>query len=125
MSFSSTRATSRLSCVTPKSGVRIRERKNTKTDPENLPTMIGSRLMDLMETVPEEADTYEGHLEVVTTALPRMIATQTPDEAIQTLPELVSSYLSGRPLPAELDRGEFVRLGQELMDLVERDLAGG
>lgn len=67
----------------------IRERKNTKTDPENLPTMIGSRLMDLMETVPEEADTYEGHLEVVTTALPRMIATQTPDEAIQTLPELV------------------------------------
>jgi DNA repair protein SbcD/Mre11 len=43
----------------------------------------------------------------------------------QTLPELVSSYLSGRPLPAELDRTEFVRLGQELMDSVERDLAGG
>jgi DNA repair exonuclease SbcCD nuclease subunit len=43
----------------------------------------------------------------------------------QTLPELVSSYLEGRPLPAELDRTEFVRLGRELMDSVERDLAGG
>jgi hypothetical protein len=43
----------------------------------------------------------------------------------QTLPDLVSSYLSGRPLPAELDRAAFVRLGQELMDMVERDMAGG
>lgn len=43
----------------------------------------------------------------------------------QTLPEMVSSYLSRRPLPAELDRAAFVRLGQELMDSVERDLAGG
>jgi hypothetical protein len=43
----------------------------------------------------------------------------------QTLPELVSSYLEGRPLPAELDRHAFVRLGRELMDSVERDLAGG
>ena len=43
----------------------------------------------------------------------------------QTLPELVASYLRGRPLAAELDRDAFVRLGQELMDSVERDLAGG
>jgi DNA repair protein SbcD/Mre11 len=43
----------------------------------------------------------------------------------QTLPELVSSYLEGRPLPAELDRAAFVRLGRELMDSVDRDLAGG
>jgi exonuclease SbcD len=43
----------------------------------------------------------------------------------QTLPELVSSYLEGRPLPAELDRAAFVRLGRELMETVERDLAGG
>jgi DNA repair protein SbcD/Mre11 len=42
----------------------------------------------------------------------------------QTLPELVSSYLAGRPLPAELDRDAFVRLGRELMDSIERDLAG-
>jgi hypothetical protein len=43
----------------------------------------------------------------------------------QTLPQLVSSYLEGRPLPAELDRAAFVHLGRELMDTVERDLAGG
>jgi hypothetical protein len=42
----------------------------------------------------------------------------------QTLPELVVSYLEGRPLPAELDREAFVRLGRELMDTVERELAG-
>jgi exonuclease SbcD len=42
----------------------------------------------------------------------------------QTLPELVTSYLRGRPLPAELDREAFVKLGQELMDSVERDFAG-
>jgi DNA repair protein SbcD/Mre11 len=43
----------------------------------------------------------------------------------QTLPELVTSYLEGRPLPSELDRAAFVRLGRDLMDSVERDLAGG
>jgi DNA repair protein SbcD/Mre11 len=43
----------------------------------------------------------------------------------QTLPELVTSYLERRPLPAELDREAFVRLGQELMDTVEREMAGG
>ena len=41
-----------------------------------------------------------------------------------TLPELVVSYLENRPLPAELDREAFVRVGRELMDTVERDLAG-
>jgi hypothetical protein len=43
----------------------------------------------------------------------------------QTLPDLVTSYLAARPLPAELDRDAFVRLGRELMDSTERDLAGG
>ncbi len=42
----------------------------------------------------------------------------------QTLPELVRTYLANRPLPAELDRESFVRVGGELMDAVERDLAG-
>jgi hypothetical protein len=42
----------------------------------------------------------------------------------QTLPELVRSYLMRRLLPAELDRDAFVHLGEELMDAVERDLAG-
>jgi DNA repair protein SbcD/Mre11 len=43
----------------------------------------------------------------------------------QTLPELVSTYLTSRPLPAELDRAAFVQLGQELMETVEREMAGG
>jgi hypothetical protein len=43
----------------------------------------------------------------------------------QTIPELVVSYLAGRPLPADIDREAFVRAGAELMDSVERDLVGG
>jgi hypothetical protein len=42
-----------------------------------------------------------------------------------TLPELVSSYLERRPLPAELPREAFVQLGRDLMDSVERDLMSG
>jgi hypothetical protein len=38
---------------------------------------------------------------------------------------MVSAYLAARPLPAELDREAFVRVGRELMDSVERDWAGG
>ena len=76
----------------------IREQGKTKIDPENLPTMVGSRLLDLVETAPDEPETYEGHLEVVTMALPRMIATQTPDEAIQSLPELVQCMGAPRTL---------------------------
>jgi hypothetical protein len=54
----------------------------------------------------------------------RLIGVGSPGRR-QTLPELVASYLERRPLPVELDRKTFVRLGQELMDTVERDLAGG
>jgi DNA repair exonuclease SbcCD nuclease subunit len=43
----------------------------------------------------------------------------------QTLPELVSSYLEARALPAELNRANFVRLGRDLMESVERDLVAG
>jgi DNA repair protein SbcD/Mre11 len=43
----------------------------------------------------------------------------------QTIPELVASYLAGRPLPADIDREAFVRAGAELMDSVERELTGG
>lgn len=43
----------------------------------------------------------------------------------QTLPELVRSYLGRRPLPSEIDRETFVRVGGELIDAVERDLVGG
>ena len=39
-------------------------------------------------------------------------------------PSWCATISSRRPLPAELDRDAFVRLGAELMDAVERDLAG-
>jgi hypothetical protein len=42
----------------------------------------------------------------------------------QTLPEMVRNFLERRPLPAELDREAFVRIGTELMDAVEREAAG-
>ncbi len=41
----------------------------------------------------------------------------------QTLPELVRSYLEQRPLPPHMDREEFVRLGTELIEVAEPDLA--
>ena len=40
----------------------------------------------------------------------------------QTLPELVRDYLEKRPLPDNVQREEFVRLGLELMEVVEREL---
>lgn len=43
----------------------------------------------------------------------------------RTLPELVQEYLERRLLPAELDRGQFVRRGTELMEAVEREWAEG
>jgi DNA repair exonuclease SbcCD nuclease subunit len=43
----------------------------------------------------------------------------------QTLPGLVENYLEKRPLPAELDRREFVALGVELVETAERELASG
>jgi DNA repair exonuclease SbcCD nuclease subunit len=53
----------------------------------------------------------------------RAVGTGAPGRR-QTLPELVRSYLERRPLPAELDRAAFVRLGEALVDGVERDLTG-
>jgi hypothetical protein len=40
----------------------------------------------------------------------------------QTLGELVRSYLERRPLPAHLDREEFVRQGTELEEVAEPDM---
>ena len=64
------------------------------------------------------------HLDLRRPDVHRMTGVGAPNRR-QTLPDLVATYLKGRPLPAELDRDSFVRLGQELMDSVERDLAGG
>ena len=60
---------------------------------------------------------------VLATRVQRTVGVGAPGRR-QTLPDLVRDYLRGRPLPAELDREEFVRLGGDLMDTVERDLAG-
>jgi exonuclease SbcD len=63
------------------------------------------------------------HLDLRRPELHRSIGMGAPGRR-QTLPELVRAYLERRPLPAELDREAFVRLGEALMDGVERDLAG-
>jgi DNA repair exonuclease SbcCD nuclease subunit len=63
------------------------------------------------------------HLDLRRPEIHREVGVGSPGRR-QTLPELVRSYLANRPLPAELDRDAFVRLGEELMDSVERDLAG-
>ena len=63
------------------------------------------------------------HLDIRRPEVQRTVGVGAPGRR-QTLPDLVRDYLRGRPLPAELDREEFVRLGGDLMDAVERDLAG-
>ena len=76
----------------------IRETSKAQLEGENLATVVQSRVPDPRETAPSEPETYEGQLDVITMALPRMIATQTQDEAIQSLPELVQCMGSPRTL---------------------------
>jgi exonuclease SbcD len=64
------------------------------------------------------------HLDIRRPELQRIVGVGAPGKR-QTIPELVVSYLRGRPLPADIDREAFVRAGAELMDSVERDLVGG
>jgi exonuclease SbcD len=71
-----------------------------------------------------KAEALHFHLDLRRPEIQRTVGVGAPSRR-QTLPELVSSYLTTRPLPAELDREAFVRLGRELMDAVERELAGG
>jgi DNA repair protein SbcD/Mre11 len=63
------------------------------------------------------------HLDLRRPEIHRVVGMGAPGRR-QTLPELVRTYLEGRPLPAEIDRAAFVRLGEALIDGVERDLAG-
>lgn len=71
-----------------------------------------------------KAEALHFHLDLRRPEITRMVGVGAPGRR-HTLPEIVRSYLERRPLPAELDRAAFVRLGSELMDAVERDLAGG
>jgi exonuclease SbcD len=70
-----------------------------------------------------KADALHLHLDVRRPEVERTVGVGAPGRR-QPLPELVRDYLSRRPLPAELDREAFVRLGGELLDGIERDLAG-
>lgn len=70
-----------------------------------------------------KAEALHFHLDLRRPELHRTVGLGAPGRR-QTLPELVRSYLERRPLPAELDRAAFVRLGEALMDSVERDLIG-
>jgi DNA repair protein SbcD/Mre11 len=70
-----------------------------------------------------KAEALHFHLDIRRPEVQRTVGVGAPGRR-QTLPDLVRDFLRGRPLPAELDREEFVRLGGDLMDAVERDLAG-
>jgi len=70
-----------------------------------------------------KAEALHFHLDIRRPEVQRTVGVGAPGRR-QTLPDLVRDYLRGRPLPAELDRAEFVRLGGDLLDAVERDLAG-
>jgi exonuclease SbcD len=70
-----------------------------------------------------KAEALHFHLDLRRPEVHRTVGMGAPSRR-QTLPELVASYLESRPLPAELDREAFVRLGRDLMDSVERDLVG-
>ncbi|MFL5404166.1 MAG: exonuclease SbcCD subunit D [Gemmatimonadales bacterium] len=70
-----------------------------------------------------KTDALHFHLDLRRPETQRTTAVGSPGRRL-TLPELVTAYLERRPLPAELDRAAFVRLGQELMASVERDLMG-
>jgi len=70
-----------------------------------------------------KADALHLHLDVRRPEVERTVGVGAPGRR-QPLPQLVRDYLSRRPLPAELDREAFVRLGGELLDGIERDLAG-
>src|SRR6266404_2721732 len=70
-----------------------------------------------------KSDAIHFHLDLRRPEIHRTVGMGAPGRR-QTLPEIVRSYLEGRPLPAELDREAFVRLGASLIDSVERDLTG-
>ena len=59
-------------------------------------------------------------LDVRRPELPRLQATGAPGRR-QTIPETVREFLERRPLDADLDRTEFVRLGVEHVEQVGRE----
>ena len=68
------------------------------------------------------ADALHLQLDIRRPEIARQVGMGAPGRR-QTLPALVENYLGKRPLPAELDRREFVALGVELVETAERELA--
>lgn len=62
------------------------------------------------------------HLDVRRPEPARTAASGAPGRR-RTLPQLVRTHLEGRPLPAAIDRAEFVSTGVKLIDEAERDLS--
>ena len=89
----------------------------------DIPRHIG-RELDHAAIRGYKAEALHFHLDLRRPEVHRTVGVGAPGRR-QTLPDVVRSYLEGRPLPAELDRETFVRLGVELMDAVERDVTGG
>ena len=88
----------------------------------NIPRHVG-RELDHTAVRALKSAALHFHLDLRRPEIHRSVGMGAPGRR-QTLPELVRAYLERRPLPAELDREAFVRLGEALIDGVERDLAG-
>ena len=88
----------------------------------NIPRHVG-RELDHAAVRALKSAALHFHLDLRRPELQRAVGTGAPGRR-QTLPELVRSYLERRPLPAEIDRESFVRLGAALIEGVERDPAG-
>jgi DNA repair exonuclease SbcCD nuclease subunit len=89
----------------------------------DIPRHVG-RELDHTAIREYKAEALHFHLDLRRPDIQRTVGVGAPGRR-QTLPEMVRSYLEKRPLPAELDRAAFVQLGGELMESVERELAGG
>lgn len=88
---------------------------------ENVPRHV-ARALDHSAIRALKGSALHFHLDLRRPEVHRTIGVGAPGRR-QTLPALVGSYLARRPLPAEMDRDTFVRVGVELIDGVERDFA--
>lgn len=71
-----------------------------------------------------KAEALHYHLDLRRPEVERQVGVGAPGRR-QTLPEIVQDFLSGRPLPSDVDREAFVRTGTDLMARVEREWAEG
>jgi DNA repair exonuclease SbcCD nuclease subunit len=89
----------------------------------NVPRHVG-REMNYAAIRAFKAEALHFQLDVRRPEFRREIGVGSPGRR-QTLPEILQEFLARRPLPADLDRESFVRIGTELMTQVEREWAEG